>query len=90
VVGFALETEDLLKNATAKLKSKGCDWIVANAVDGEDRVFGNDQNTVALVTAAGMEVWPRLSKQEVGRRIAAAAADYLGAEISVGAQAGAA
>ncbi len=78
VVGFALETEDLLKNATAKLRAKGCDWIVANsAVSDERRVFGADENTVTLVTAAGMEVWPRLSKQEVGRRLAAAAADYL-------------
>jgi phosphopantothenoylcysteine decarboxylase/phosphopantothenate--cysteine ligase len=80
VVGFALETEDLLKNAMTKLKSKGCDWIVANAVSETEQVFGSDQNTVALVTSAGMEVWPRLSKQEVGRRIAAAAAEYLASD----------
>lgn len=90
VVGFALETEDLLKNAMAKLRSKGCDWIVANAVNAEDRVFGSDQNTVALVTSAGMEVWPRLSKLEVGQRIAAAAADYLAADRAGAAQTGAA
>jgi len=77
VVGFALETEDLMKNATKKLRAKGCDWIVANAVAEKDTVFGADENTVALLTAAGMEVWPRLSKHEIGRRLAAAAADFL-------------
>lgn len=86
VVGFALETEDLLKNASAKLKAKGCDWIVANAAVSEDRrVFGADENNVALLSAAGMEVWPRLSKQEVGRRLAAAAADYLTGDSATGA-----
>ena len=77
VVGFALETEDLMKNATKKLRAKGCDWIVANAIAEKDTVFGADENTVALLTAAGMEVWPRLSKHEIGRRLAAAAADFL-------------
>jgi phosphopantothenoylcysteine decarboxylase/phosphopantothenate--cysteine ligase len=82
VVGFALETENLIENATAKLKSKGCDWIVANTatqelVAQESTVFGSDNNTIALVTPAGPEFWPRLSKQEVGKRLAASVADYL-------------
>ncbi len=77
VAGFALETENLIENATAKLKSKGCDWIVANAAAQESTVFGNDNNTVALVSSAGTELWARLSKQEVGNRLAASVADYL-------------
>ncbi len=77
VVGFALETENLIENATAKLKSKGCDWIVANSAAQDSTVFGSDNNTVALVTPAGSEPWPRLSKQEVGKRLAASVADYL-------------
>ena len=77
VIGFALETEDLAKNAAAKLKSKGCDWIVANEATQEKSVFGDDHNTVALVTADGMDRWPRMSKDEVGHRLATTAADYL-------------
>jgi phosphopantothenoylcysteine decarboxylase/phosphopantothenate--cysteine ligase len=82
VIGFALETENLENNATAKLTSKNCDWIVANLAsqDGqvpqEAQVFGNDSNTVALVTSAGIEPWPRASKRDVGRRLAMAVADY--------------
>ncbi|HEX4507936.1 MAG TPA: bifunctional phosphopantothenoylcysteine decarboxylase/phosphopantothenate--cysteine ligase CoaBC [Alphaproteobacteria bacterium] len=77
VVGFALETENLLENAKAKLKSKGCDWIVANAATQDSTVFGSSYNTITLVTAVGTELWARASKQEVGRRLAEAIAERL-------------
>jgi phosphopantothenoylcysteine decarboxylase/phosphopantothenate--cysteine ligase len=79
VVGFALETDDLMKNAAAKLKSKGCDWIVANAAAQDGSVFGSDYNSVSLVSAEGTQSWPRVTKQDVGQRLAAAAADALSA-----------
>ena len=75
VVGFAAETDDLLANAAAKLARKGCDWIVANDVAGD--AMGGSHNEVALVTAAGVEPWPRLDKAEVARRLAARIADAL-------------
>lgn len=77
VVGFALETENLIENAVAKLTSKGCDWIVANEATQDSTVFGSNNNSVALVTSAGTEYWPRASKQEVAQRLAAKVADYL-------------
>jgi phosphopantothenoylcysteine decarboxylase/phosphopantothenate--cysteine ligase len=75
VIGFAAETENLLDHARAKLKSKGCDWIVANDVSPETGVFGGAHNQVHLVTASGVESWPSLSKEAVAdglvRKIAA-------------------
>jgi phosphopantothenoylcysteine decarboxylase/phosphopantothenate--cysteine ligase len=71
VVGFAAETENLVENARDKLKKKGCDLIVANDVSRESRVFGGDQNTVQLVSAAGVESWGLLSKQDVAQRLMA-------------------
>jgi len=65
VIGFAAETEKLIEHARAKLKSKGCDWIVANDVSPETGVFGGAKNTVHLVTASGVEDWPLQSKQTV-------------------------
>ncbi|WP_172993663.1 bifunctional phosphopantothenoylcysteine decarboxylase/phosphopantothenate--cysteine ligase CoaBC, partial [Lactobacillus helveticus] len=47
VVGFAAETNDLLKNAEKKLKNKGADMIVAN--DVSNNVFGNDQDQVVIL-----------------------------------------
>jgi len=40
VVGFAAETDNLIANAGAKLKAKGCDWIVANDVSPETGIMG--------------------------------------------------
>ncbi|MDE2385337.1 MAG: bifunctional phosphopantothenoylcysteine decarboxylase/phosphopantothenate--cysteine ligase CoaBC [Alphaproteobacteria bacterium] len=67
VVGFAAETENVIANAEAKLKRKGCDLIIAN--DVSQGVFGAGRNTVHLVSASGVENWPQASKDEVARRI---------------------
>lgn len=69
VVGFAAETENLLANAREKLKTKGCDLIIANDVSPSRGIFGGDQNTVQLVSAAGEETWERQSKQDVALRL---------------------
>ena len=65
VVGFAAETQNVIDNAKAKLARKGCDLIVANDVSPERGVMGGDRNAVHLVSAAGVETWPTLSKTEV-------------------------
>jgi phosphopantothenoylcysteine decarboxylase/phosphopantothenate--cysteine ligase len=75
VVGFAAETSDLEANARSKLSRKGCDWIVGNDVSVD--VFGADGNTVTLFTRDGAaESWPRQSKAEVARKLAARIADH--------------
>src|SRR6185369_4076488 len=56
VIGFAAETEHLLDNARAKLKRKGCDWIVANDVSPALGVMGGDRNTVHLLRRDGADV----------------------------------
>lgn len=68
VIGFAAETENLLAAAQDKLKSKGCDWIIAN--DVSEGVFGTDENSVTVVTAAGTEEWTKSSKEDIARKLA--------------------
>jgi len=68
VVGFAAETEKLIAHATAKRRSKGADWLVANLVTG-GAVFGSDENEIILITATKNEAWPRLSKHAVASRL---------------------
>lgn len=65
VIGFAAETENLLENAEAKLKSKGADWIVANDVSPANDVFGGDQNTVKILSKTGVDSLPKLTKAAV-------------------------
>ena len=76
VVGFAAETDDLEANARAKLARKGCDWVVANDVS-EAGIMGGDENEVLLVYPQGTDHWPRASKTEVARRLAARIAEDL-------------
>ena len=77
VIGFAAETDDLLANAEAKLRRKGCDVIVANDVSAATGTFGGDSNAVTIVDAAGATPWPPLDKAEVARRLIRLAADRL-------------
>ena len=71
VVGFAAETDDLMANAQAKRARKNADWIVANDVSPATGIMGGEENAVHLITADGVEEWPRLAKHEVARRLAA-------------------
>ena len=77
VVGFAAETDDLLANARKKLAAKGADWIVANDVSPASGIMGGTENAVHLVSADGVDDWPRLSKDEVARRLVARIAEAL-------------
>ena len=79
VVGFAAETENVVGHAQAKLARKGCDWICANDVSPETGTFGGDMNRVHLVTGAGVEDWPALSKAQVGEKLARRIADHVAA-----------
>ena len=78
VVGFAAETDDVIANATAKRKRKGCDWIVANDVSPETGIMGGTENAVHLITDQGVEDWPRMGKGEVARQLAERIAAALG------------
>ena len=78
VVGFAAETDDILCNAEAKRKRKGCDWIVANDVSpGANCPMGGERNSIILITEDGDETWPDMPKDEVARRLAARIAEAL-------------
>ncbi len=70
VVGFAAETDDVIDNATAKRKRKGCDWIVANDVSPETGIMGGQENAVTLISEDSSETWPRMSKEDVARQLA--------------------
>ncbi len=77
VIGFAAETDDVLRHATEKRLRKGCDWILANDVSDGTGVMGGSENTVTLITAAGAEAWPKLAKHAVASRLAERVAEAL-------------
>lgn len=69
VVGFAAETQDALENARKKLESKCVDAIVVNDVSQPRIGFDSERNAVAILTRAGVESVPEMSKWEVAHRV---------------------
>ena len=68
MIGFAAETENLLKNASEKLARKGCDWILANDVAG-GKVFEEYANEITFIGKKNTEQWQKMSKKEVARKL---------------------
>tara|TARA_B100000575_G_scaffold288830_1_gene289537 strand:- start:182 stop:1393 length:1212 start_codon:yes stop_codon:yes gene_type:complete len=50
VIGFAAETDSLIKNAKLKLEKKKCDIIIANEVNKNNKPFGSNMNTVHIIS----------------------------------------
>ena len=67
--GFAMETKDMLENATKKLTAKNADMIVANNLKVAGAGFGTDTNVVTLIQKDGVKELPILSKDEVAKAI---------------------
>lgn len=69
IVGFAAETESLLKNAEAKLREKKLDLLVANLV-GDGKGFGEDLNQVTLLFPDGKKYeLPLLPKEKIAEKL---------------------
>ncbi len=78
VVGFAAESEDLLRNAQEKLQRKGLDLIVANDITAPDAGFAVDTNRVTVLDAqGGVEPLELTSKARVAEHVIARVARLL-------------
>ncbi|MEZ5169767.1 MAG: bifunctional phosphopantothenoylcysteine decarboxylase/phosphopantothenate--cysteine ligase CoaBC [Acidimicrobiia bacterium] len=79
LVGFAAETDDVVAHATAKLRRKNLDLIVANDVSEVDAGFDVDTNRAVILDArGGTEEVPLMAKDELAERILDRVATVLG------------
>ncbi len=70
LVGFSMETEDLISNSRAKMLAKKVDMIVANDLNEKGAGFQSDTNAVVIMDVDGqVERLPLMSKGEVADRI---------------------
>lgn len=69
VIGFAAETDDVVKHALDKRVRKGCDWILANDVGPGRDVFGGSDNEIHLITEKGVDHWPKMRKTALAHRL---------------------
>ncbi len=67
--GFAMETENLLENAAAKLEKKNCDMICANSLRTEGAGCGVDTNVLTLITKKGAEPLEKMTKEQAAYEI---------------------
>ena len=70
VVGFAAETNDVIKFAKEKRKKKYCDWIVANDVSDSKVGFGSDYNTVSIIYDNKIEKINKSLKSHIANQLA--------------------
>lgn len=70
VIGFAAESEELLANATEKLKRKNLDLIIGNDITVPDIGFGSDDNAVIILSADDTrENLPRMPKRAIAEHL---------------------
>lgn len=70
LVGFAAESNDVLKNAEKKLKNKNLDFIVANDIISSDTGFGSEDNKVVIISKNNEKLeLEKMSKKEVASNI---------------------
>ncbi|KRM90690.1 bifunctional phosphopantothenoylcysteine decarboxylase/phosphopantothenate--cysteine ligase CoaBC [Liquorilactobacillus cacaonum] len=70
LVGFAAETQDLIKNAQQKLVKKNLDMIVANDVSRKDIGFGTDDNEVTFIRPNKKIISsPKTDKNDISKMI---------------------
>jgi phosphopantothenoylcysteine decarboxylase/phosphopantothenate--cysteine ligase len=77
VIGFAAETENVVKHARAKYERKGCDWLLANDVSESSGTFGGDSNVIIFFDKQGHQEWTQMSKAEVGLKLTNRIASFL-------------
>ncbi len=70
LVGFAAETQDLLRHARRKLREKDLNFIVANPVRGRQSAFGSQTNRATLLGKGGVVLhFPRMKKAVLAQKL---------------------
>ncbi|MDD6489058.1 MAG: bifunctional phosphopantothenoylcysteine decarboxylase/phosphopantothenate--cysteine ligase CoaBC [Clostridia bacterium] len=69
ICGFSMETENLIENSAAKLKSKNCDMIVANNLNEKGAGFGTDTNKITIISENNIQSFELMSKKDAAEKI---------------------
>ena len=77
LVGFSMETENLIENSRRKLTKKHADLICANSIASEQTGFAVDTNKVTLITQENVKELPLCTKEETADLILDSIKDYI-------------
>jgi len=85
LVGFALETENLLEEASRKLRARNCDWVIVNNPVSERDGFGKDDVMAGILGLQGLYLpLQTLSKEALASHVLAALETSLSAGTEIG------
>jgi len=77
LVGFSMETENLIENSRQKLTKKHADLICANSIASEQTGFAVDTNKVTLITQEAVKELPLCTKEETADLILDSIKDFI-------------
>ena len=77
LVGFSMETENLIENSRQKLTKKHADLICANSIASEQTGFAADTNKVTLITQEAVKELPLCTKEETADLILDSIKDFI-------------
>ena len=73
VIGFAAETDGSVEQAKAKLRRKGCDWLLLNEISTQNPAFGSDHNHLTLLQQSENDIvvtdWGQGSKEMLAQNL---------------------
>lgn len=69
LIGFSMETENMIERTKQKLQAKNCDYVVANNLKQTGAGFGTDTNIVTLISQDNQQEFGLLSKYETAKKI---------------------
>ena len=75
-IGFAAETENLIANATEKLRNKKCDAIILNDISNKEIGLSSDENEVHFISLDKSEKINKNSKQIIAEKIISKVVKY--------------
>lgn len=76
-VGFAAETQDVIKHAREKLARKNLDLIIANDVSDVSIGFNSDENRTTVISKTETEPLPQMSKHQLARKLVKVIAEHI-------------
>ena len=69
IVGFSMETDNVIENSSKKLRTKNCDMICANSIATSGAGFGVDTNILTLITEKETTQLKKMSKDAAAHEI---------------------
>ncbi|KJV69091.1 phosphopantothenoylcysteine decarboxylase domain-containing protein [Candidatus Neoehrlichia procyonis] len=82
IIGFSIESENLVQSSKEKLINKKCDWIISNNLYvNNEKIMGSDYNQISIITKDNIDSFHLMTKKDTAKLITKKIIDYLNINI---------